>query len=85
VLAFSESIQVELMRLTDGDAISVQGVLKIETYDKDGVTKLSSSIVADHILALRQSSKPELGESRATKPPARDEKPRMDYEDAVPF
>jgi hypothetical protein len=58
---------------------------KAELYDKDGEKRLSLSVVADQVLALRQPSKPELGESRATKPPARDEKPRMDYEDAVPF
>jgi hypothetical protein len=50
-----------------------------EIYDKDGVTKLSLSIVADRVLALRQPAKPrKLGESRATKPPARDERSRMD-------
>jgi single-stranded DNA-binding protein len=36
VLAFSETAQAELMRLTDGDALSVQGALKAETYEKDG-------------------------------------------------
>jgi single-stranded DNA-binding protein len=35
VLAFSESVQAELMRLTDGDALSVQGGLKAETYEID--------------------------------------------------
>jgi hypothetical protein len=36
VLAFSESIQAELMRLADGDTISVQGAFKAELYDKAG-------------------------------------------------
>jgi single-stranded DNA-binding protein len=54
VVAFSESVQAELMRLTDGDAISVQGVFRAEFYDKDGEKRLSLSIVADHVLALRQ-------------------------------
>jgi hypothetical protein len=45
------------MRLTDGDAISVQGAFKAELYDKDGVTKLSLSIVADNLLALRKPPK----------------------------
>jgi single-stranded DNA-binding protein len=63
VLAFSESIQAELMRLTDGDAISVQGAFKAELYDKDGEKRLSLSIVADHVLALRQPANPcKLGE-----------------------
>ena len=53
-IAFSETAQVELMRLGDGDALSVQGALKVETYERDGETKLSLSIVAEHVLALRQ-------------------------------
>jgi single-stranded DNA-binding protein len=54
VLAFSESVQAELMRLADGDAISVQGTLKAELYEKDGEKRLSLSIVAAHVVALRQ-------------------------------
>jgi single-stranded DNA-binding protein len=54
VLAFSESAGVELLRLGDGDAVSVQGVLRVETYDKDGETRLSLSVVADAVLALKQ-------------------------------
>jgi single-stranded DNA-binding protein len=57
VTAFSESAQAELMRLVDGDAVSVQGPLKVETYEKDGATKLSLSVVADRVLALRQPPK----------------------------
>jgi single-stranded DNA-binding protein len=45
------------MRLGDGDAVSVQGPLKVETYEKDGATKLSLSVVADHVMALRQPPK----------------------------
>jgi single-stranded DNA-binding protein len=46
VIAFSESAQAELMRLTDGDALSVQGGLKVEMYAKDGgEPKLSLSII----------------------------------------
>jgi hypothetical protein len=33
------------LRLQDGDAISVQGTLKAELYDKDGEKRLSLSIV----------------------------------------
>jgi single-stranded DNA-binding protein len=49
----AENIQAELLRLQDGDAISVQGALKVELYDKDGERRLSLSIVADNVLALR--------------------------------
>jgi len=80
VLAFSESVQAELMRLTDGDALSVQGALTAKTYEKDGQTKLSLSVVADHVLALRQPSK----SSRQRQEPgaAKQDEP---FDDAVPF
>jgi single-stranded DNA-binding protein len=68
VTAFSESVQTELMRLTDGDALSVQGGLKAETYEKDGATKLSLSVIADHVLALRQPPNPS-GRMSAYPPP----------------
>ncbi|HEV7911390.1 MAG TPA: single-stranded DNA-binding protein [Methylocella sp.] len=56
-VAFSETAQAELMRLVDGDAVSVQGPLKVETYEKDGATEISLSIIADRVLALRQPPK----------------------------
>jgi hypothetical protein len=31
-----------------------RGALKAETYEKDGATRLSLSVVADQVLALRQ-------------------------------
>lgn len=44
VTAFSESAQAELMRVGDGDALSVQGSFKAELYQPDGgETKLSLS------------------------------------------
>jgi hypothetical protein len=59
VTAFSDSVQAELMRLTDGDAVSAQGAMKAEIYAKDGgESRLSLSIIADHVLALRQPPKP---------------------------
>jgi len=36
VLAFSDTVQSELLRLDDGDALAVQGVLRAEAYSKDG-------------------------------------------------
>jgi Single-strand binding protein family len=58
VVAFSESAQAELLRLQDGDCFSEQGQFKAEIYAKDGgEPKLSLSIVADQILALRQPAK----------------------------
>jgi hypothetical protein len=59
VAAFSEPAQAELMRLGDGDACSAQGAFKAELYQPEGgEPKVSLSIVADQVLALRQPPKP---------------------------
>jgi single-stranded DNA-binding protein len=48
VIGFSQTAQVELMRLGDGDAVTVQGSFKAELYPPDGgEAKLSLSILAD--------------------------------------
>jgi len=58
VTAFSESAQAELMRLDDGDALAVQGAFKAELYQPEGgEARVSLSIAADHVLALRQPPK----------------------------
>jgi single-stranded DNA-binding protein len=55
VLAFSESAQAELSRLGEGDKVSLQGSLKLEVYtSKNGEQKISRTLFADHVLALRQ-------------------------------
>jgi single-stranded DNA-binding protein len=54
VTCFSESAQLELLRLEVGDAISVRGRLEIKTYTAaNGETKIGRSIVADAALGLR--------------------------------
>jgi hypothetical protein len=40
IAAFSEPVQVELMRLTARDAVAVEGALKAELYDRDGEIEL---------------------------------------------
>jgi single-stranded DNA-binding protein len=58
LVVFSDSAQAELLRLSEGDSLSAQGSLKAELYAKDGgESKLSLSIVADQILALKQPPK----------------------------
>jgi single-stranded DNA-binding protein len=55
IMGFSESAQAELMRLGEGDKISLQGSLKLEVYiSKNGEHKISRTLFADHVLALRQ-------------------------------
>jgi hypothetical protein len=57
-VAFSETVQSELMRLADGDNISIQGPFTASIYTaSDGNSKISLSMVANHVLALRQAPK----------------------------
>jgi single-stranded DNA-binding protein len=81
--AFSESAQAELMRLGDGDAVSVQGSFKVELYTPDGgETKLSLSIVADRVLALRQPPK----QRKAPKEPEASYRGgAAAFDDSIPF
>jgi single-stranded DNA-binding protein len=86
VLAFSETARAELMRLADGDAMCVQGQLRVETYQAEsGETKMSLSIIANAVLALREPAKKEKPpqEAKALKPAPRDVQPVFD--DAIPF
>jgi single-stranded DNA-binding protein len=58
ILAFSDHAREELLRLHDGDALAVQGQGKFEIYQPDGgAAKLSLTVFADHVLALRQPPK----------------------------
>jgi single-stranded DNA-binding protein len=83
ITAFSESAQAELMRLGDGDAVSIQGVFKAELYQPEGSKpKISLSIIADRVLALRQPP-------RERKAPKEREAPYRGgaaaFDDSIPF
>jgi hypothetical protein len=54
LVAFSAPVQDELRGLQAGDRLSVQGSATIGVYEKNGESGPSISIVADHVLALRQ-------------------------------
>lgn len=53
VLAFGDTAGAELMRLGLNERLAIQGTLKLETYEKDGQTKISRTVFADSVLALR--------------------------------
>ena len=82
VTVFSESAQAEIMRLAEGDSLAVQGSFRAELYTPDGgVPKVSLSIVADRVLALRQPPK-------ERKSPQRDAAHRggaAAFNDSIPF
>jgi hypothetical protein len=65
IAAFSEPVQVELMRLTARDAVAVEGALKAELYDRDGEIELSFGVIAEHVLPLRQPGHKRTKEGRA--------------------
>lgn len=54
ILAFSDGAQAELLRLEAGEKLSVQGGLKLETFTRDdGDVRISRTVFADSVLALR--------------------------------
>lgn len=88
VIVFSESAQALLMRLGDGDAVAIQGSLKAEIYTGTGEPRVSLSLVADHVLALRQPAKkrePKAADPRAERPAGTWTPSRGDLNDSIPF
>jgi hypothetical protein len=69
-LIFSESAQLEMLRLEIGDAVSIRGKMKLEIFEKDGQARISRSIFADAALGLR--------------PAPREKKPKKAAADAPP-
>jgi single-stranded DNA-binding protein len=53
VLAFGTTAGAELLRLAVGERVTIQGGLKLEIFEKDGQARISRTIFADHVLALR--------------------------------
>jgi single-stranded DNA-binding protein len=92
--AFSETAQSELLRLGDGDSVSVQGALKVELYRPDGgEPRISLSVVADSVLPLRAA--PKERKPKATTSPREEAPDRVrhggageanpELNDAIPF
>jgi single-stranded DNA-binding protein len=80
IVAFSDTAQAELMRLGDGDGVAVQGALKAELYQPDGgEPKISLSLVADRVLALRPKKR------TASAPQRRAWSPGDGPDDEIPF
>jgi hypothetical protein len=62
LLVFSETVQAELLRLSEGDKLSAQGSLKLEFYNG----KISRTVFVDAILPLR--APPREKKPKAAKP-----------------
>jgi single-stranded DNA-binding protein len=65
LVAFGETAQAELMRLAEGDALSVQGAFHTKPYKQDAETEFLFGVVAERILPLRQPGKKRRKEGRA--------------------
>jgi single-stranded DNA-binding protein len=91
LFVFSESAQAELARLGEGDALAVQGTPKFEIWHPEsGEPRVSLSVTADHVLALKQpprERKPKAEKSPAPPVRARRDLPSIDpdLDDRVPF
>jgi single-stranded DNA-binding protein len=86
IAAFSETARAELLRLSAGESVAIQGVLKVSLWSKDEAeVRVNLECVADHVLALRQPPK----ERKSKEPPARSDPPRRSSEplidDDIPF
>jgi single-stranded DNA-binding protein len=69
ITAFSQSVQSELLRLGAGDALSCQGKLKVELWQRDGgEVKISRSLFADQILALKAPPRERRAKAKAETP-----------------
>ena len=69
VTTFSETAREELDGLGEGDAISAVGALGVETYEKNGETRIALRLTADRILALKPKPKTKTAKAKVDKPP----------------
>lgn len=82
LLVFSTSVQEELLRLSEGDKLAVQGSLKLEIYNG----KISRSVFVDAILPLRappRERKPKVAQAAPTSQQSTTADP--DLNDSIPF
>jgi len=91
--AFSQSAQAELLRLSAGDALSCQGKARFELWQPraGGEVKISRSIFADQILALKAPPRERRSKQTATTPlldqpaPQRPTAASLGLDDDIPF
>jgi len=85
VLAFSESAQAELLRLSEGDKLSAQGSFKVEPYTaRDGQTRINRTLFPDIVLALRQPPRERKPSNAAAKRDTASAPARADFVDGLP-
>jgi single-stranded DNA-binding protein len=88
VLAFGTTAGAELMRLAVGERVTIQGGLKLELYTaNDGTTKISRTVFADHVMALRQPPKERKPKAEKPAPTSQEQSSTtdQDLDDSIPF
>ena len=66
---FDSTAQTELLRLDEGDSVSVQGLLRAELYKpEEGEPRLSMNVVVDQALAAKPKPRPRDAGPRKFKP-----------------
>jgi hypothetical protein len=83
VLCFSESAQLELLRLEAGDAVSVRGKMKLEIFE----ARISRSIFADAALGLRPAPREKKPKAAKAAPASQEQSTTTDpdLDDSIPF
>jgi hypothetical protein len=66
---FSETAREELDGLGEGDAVSAVGLLRAETFQHGGETRIALKLTADRVMALKPT--PKEAKPKADKPPRR--------------
>ena len=87
VLAFGQ-MQDEMLRLGAGDKLSAQGAFKVEPYvARDGATKISRTLFADALVALRPTPRERRprGPPDAPNAPPPPEHGGRDFDDEIPL
>ncbi|QXP90017.1 single-stranded DNA-binding protein [Methylococcus capsulatus] len=94
LIAFDQTAQDELLRCHAGDAVAVQGRLKVTTYERGGEVRPSLDITASSVLPLKP--KPRARQPRQARTDGRQYDARQafqrpdaaidpDFDDPVPF
>jgi len=91
VLAFGDTAKSELMRLRVGEKVSLQGKPRLEIFEKDGKARISRTVFADGVLALRAPPREKKSRApEAERPPlergnVQPSAPPAGFDDDIPF
>jgi single-strand DNA-binding protein len=83
VVAFGKLAEICGKYLAKGKQVYVEGRLQTSSYEKDGVTRYNTDIIANEMKML--GGKAEVTQQQKTKPDIKDTFPVNDSDDDVPF